>query len=60
MDLYIKIVAWVLVVLNILAILIVPSKFGKSRGEYSFSYWIAAIISFLLEIPIYLRALGII
>lgn len=51
----INIFGWILVVLGLISVLATPLLFGKPREPINFTYWITAIIQYI----ILLLALGV-
>jgi len=53
-----KILALIAVIGCVVEILYIPSMIGKTRENYSYSNFIAAIIGALIVVPLCLRILG--
>lgn len=53
-----EIIAWIAIVLEIIAILIGPAMLGKDRGKFTYANWIGSIIGAVMVILLSLRVLG--
>ena len=55
---FLNILAWIVICIQIGGIILIPSKFGKDMGEYNYKFWFISLISAGLIIPLALRVLG--